>query len=285
MKRFYIFFLVPFLFTCAKEQPEVSWLIIEPWELEANPNVGPNDHGALTQNITEAFVNMDGQLLGAFSLPAKIPVIGEGQHDFILLPGVKNNGISSTKKRYPFLQQFAKTFNLVLNDTVQMFPKTMYFDDLTFKIEDFEDATIAFETSNESTASITKNDDPAYLQWGNSYGEVLLNDSESFLSIVSEFVGTMPKQGAEVYLEFDFLNTNSALTSVVSYGNGTFWDDPNIQINPQTNPVWKHIYIDLKEIVSTRSSSPFNEVSFIINLDEAGTNKFVLLDNIKIIHI
>lgn len=284
MKRLYILFLIPFLFTCAKKQPEVSWLIIEPWELVANPDVGPNDHGALTQNITEAFVNMDGQLLGAFSLPAKIPVIGEGQHDFIILPGVKNNGISSTKKRYPFLQQYAETINLVKHDTVSMSPSTMYFKELTFKIEDFEDATIDFETSNESTASITKNDDPQYLQWGNSYGEVLLDDANSFLSIVSEFVGTMPKQGAEVYLEFDFLNTNSALTSVVSYGNGTFWDDPNIQINPQTNPVWKHIYIDLKEIVSTRSSSPFNEISFIINLDEAGTNKFVLLDNIKIIH-
>jgi hypothetical protein len=284
MKRFYILFIIPFLFTCAKKQPEVSWLIIEPWELVANPEVGPNDHGALTQNITDAFVNMDGQLLGAFSLPAKIPVIGEGQHDFIILPGVKNNGISATKKRYPFLQQYAATFNLVKHDTVHMIPKTMYFKELIFKIEDFEDATINFETSNESTASITKGDDPQYLQWGNSYGEILLDDSNSLLSIVSEFVGSMPKQGAEVYLEFDFLNTNSALTSVISYGNGNFWDDPYIQLNPQENPVWKHIYIDLKEIVSTRSTSPFNEVSFIVQLDQAGTNKFVLLDNIKIIH-
>lgn len=285
MKRFYILLIIPFLFNCAKKQPEVSWLIVEPWELVANPDVGPNDHGALTQNITEAFVNMDGKLLGSFSLPAKIPIIAEGEHDFILIPGVKNNGISATKKRYPFLQQFSKTFNLVKHDTVHMFPTTMYFKELTFKIEDFEDATIDFETANESTATITKGDDPQYLQWGNSYGEILLDDSNSFLSIVSEFVGSLPKQGAEVYLEFDFLNTNSTLTSVISYGNGTYFDDPNIQLNPQTNPVWKHIYIDLKEIVSTRSSSPFNEVSFIVQLDEAGTNKFVLLDNIKIIHI
>ena len=95
----------------------------------------------------------------------------------------------------------------------------------------------------------------------------------------------MPKQGAEVYLELDFLNTNSVLTSVISYGNGTYHDDPYIQLNPQDNPVWKHIYIDLKEIVSTRSTSPFNEVSFNMTLDEEGTNKFVLLDNIKVIHL
>ncbi|PHR46177.1 MAG: hypothetical protein COA32_11505 [Fluviicola sp.] len=285
MKRFYILFIIPFLFTCAKKQPEASWLIVEPWELIANPDVGPNDHGALTHNVTEAFISMDGQLLGAFSLPAKIPVIGEGSHSFILIPGVKNNGISATKRRYPFLQQYSASIELFKDDTVVMAPTTMYYKELTFKIEDFEDATMDFEEGSGSTASLVKGDDAQYLQWGNSYGEIQLNDSNSLLSIVSEFVGSMPKQGAEVYLELDFLNTNSVLTSVISYGNGTYHDDPYIQLNPQDNPVWKHIYIDLKEIVSTRSTSPFNEVSFNMTLDEEGTNKFVLLDNIKVIHL
>jgi len=285
MKRFYILLVIPFLFNCAKKQPEVSWLIIEPWQLVANPEVGPNDHGELTSNITEAFVNMDGEIVGTFSLPAKVPIIGDGAHDFIIIPGVKNNGISATKRRFPFLKQYSETINLVKNDTVQMMPKTMYFEELTFKIEDFEDAIINFEEGTGSTASITKGDNPEYLKWGNSYGEVHLSDSNAFLSIVSEFVGSLPKQGAEVYLELDYINTNSVLTSVISYGNGTYFDDPFIQLNPQDNPEWKHIYIDLKEIVSTRSSSPFNEVSFIMNLDEAGTNKFVYLDNIKVIHL
>jgi hypothetical protein len=228
---------------------------------------------------------MDGQVLGSFSLPAKVPIIGEGSHSFIIIPGVKNNGISATKRRYPFLKQYSETINLIKHDTVHMFPTAMYFKELTFKIEDFEDATIDFEAASSSTASIVKGDDPQYLQWGNAYGEVLLSDSNSLLSIVSEIVGSMPKQGAEVYLELDFINTNSVLTSVISYGNGTYFDDPYIQLNPQDNPEWKHIYIDLKEIVSTRASSPFNEVSFNITLDEAGTNKFVYLDNIKIIHL
>ena len=122
MKRFYILFIIPFLFTCAKKQPEASWLIVEPWELIANPEVGPNDHGALTHNVTEAFISMDGQLLGAFSLPAKIPVIGEGNHSFILIPGVKNNGISATKRRYPFLQQYSTSIELVQDDTIVKMP-------------------------------------------------------------------------------------------------------------------------------------------------------------------
>lgn len=285
MKRFYILFIIPFLFNCAKKQPEASWLIVEPWELVANPDVGPNDHGELTQNITEAFVNMDGEIIGAFSLPAKIPIIGDGDHDFVIIPGVKNNGISASKRRYPFMEQFTQTVNLIKHDTVHVTPTTMYFNDLNFKIEDFEDATIKFEEASESTATIEKGDDPEYLQWGNSYGQVHLSDSNSLLSIASEFVGSLPKQGAEVYLEFDYINTNSALTSVLSFGNDTFFDDPFIQLNPQENPVWKHIYIDLKEIVSARSISPFNEVSFTFNLDQAGTNKFVYLDNIKVIHL
>lgn len=285
MKRSYILFLIPLLFNCAKKQPEASWLIIDEWELLANPEVGPNDQGVLTHNISEAFVNMDGQLLGTFTLPAKIPIIGHGEHNFIIIPGVKNNGISATKRRYPFLKQYTETKALVRNDSVKISPKTMYYKDLIFKIEDFEEPTIKFEKSTLSTAQLEKGDSPEYLRWGNFYGEIELNDSDSLISIVSEFAGSMPKQGAEVYLEFDYINTNSALTSVISYGNDTYFDDPFIQVNPQEKPVWKHMYLDLKEIVSTRSSSPFNEISFIINLDEAGTNKFVYLDNIKVIHL
>lgn len=285
MKRTYILFLIPFLFNCAKKQPDASWLIINQWDLVVNPEVGPNNQGALTHNISEAFVNMDGQILGTFSLPAKIPVIGEGEHDFIIIPGVENNGISATKRRYPFLQQYTETKTLIKNDTVIMSPKTMYYKDLTFKIEDFEEPTIKFEKSTLSTAKLVKGDDPEYLRWGNFYGAIELNDTDSLISIVSEFVGSMPKKGSEVYLEFDYINTNSALTSVISYGNGTYFDDPFIQVNPQVNPVWKHIYLDLKEIVSTRSTSIFNEVSFIVNLDEPGTSKFIYLDNIKVIHL
>lgn len=284
MKLFFTGVLIVFLFLgCAKEQPQASWVILEPWTLNANPDA-QNDEGALSHDISQAFVNMDGKMLGAFELPAKFPVIGDGEHNFVILPGVINNGISATKRRYPFMEQYEQTVNLVQGDTITISPSTQYYEDLNFLIEDFETPSIQFDYANESDVQITRENDPAIVQWGGYYGSIELNNTDSLFSGVTTFGQVLPKQGAEVYLEFDYMNSNSLLTGVVSYGNGTYHEDPNIQLNPQDDPEWKHIYLDLKEIISFRTNSPYNDMSFTAILDELDTDQFVYLDNIKVIY-
>src|SRR5690554_2177628 len=95
----YIFIpLIFILASCAKEQPQVSWLKIEKWELVQNNNAD-NYQGELTHDLSQVFVNMDGKSLGVFELPVKIPIIGEGTHDFVLIPGIVNNGIDRKSTR------------------------------------------------------------------------------------------------------------------------------------------------------------------------------------------
>ncbi len=271
------------LLGCAKEQPQASWVVLDAWTLNENPD-SQEDQGEMTHDISQAFVNMDGQMLGAFELPVKFPVIGDGEHKFVIIPGIINNGISATKKRFPFMEQFEQTVNLVKGDTVAINLTTRYYDDLNFLIEDFESPAIQFDYANESTATLTREDDPSILEWGGYYGSIELNDTDSLFSGVTTFGEVLPKQGAEIYLEFDYMNSNSLLTGVVSYGNGTYHEDPNIQVNPQETPEWKHIYIDMKEIVSFRTESPFADMNFTAILDELGTEKFIYMDNIKVIY-
>lgn len=272
------------LFSCAKEQPKVSWLKIESFQLEENL-FAQNPQGELSHALTEAFVNMDGQYLGAFQLPIKIPIIGEGQHEIVILPGIINNGISDTKKRYPFVEPYTVSVNLLLEDTISITPITRYYAQTKFLIEDFENAVLKIETDGASQAIIEKENDPAVVQWGNSYGAILLNPTDSLFIGYTNFGQSLPKQGAEVYLEMDYMNTNSMLTSVLSYSSTTFNDDIHIQINPQEEPpVWKHIYLDLKEIVSFRMNANTNEQGFTALLDEAGTSKYIYIDNLKVVY-
>jgi len=272
------------LSSCAKEQPKVSGLKIESFQLEENL-FAQNPQGELSHALTEAFVNMDGKYLGAFQLPIKIPIIGEGQHEIVILPGIINNGISDTKKRYPFVEPYTVSVNLLLEDTISITPITRYYAQTKFLIEDFENAVLKIETDGASQAIIEKENDPAILQWGNSYGAILLNPTDSLFIGYTNFGQSLPKQGAEVYLEMDYMNTNSMLTSVVSYSSTTFNDDIHIQINPQEEPpVWKHIYLDLKEIVSFRMNATTNEQGFTALLDEAGTSKYIYIDNLKVVY-
>jgi hypothetical protein len=272
------------LFNCAKEQPKVSWLRIESFVLEENL-FAQNDQGELTHALTEAFVNMDGKYLGAFQLPIKIPIIGEGQHEILILPGVINNGISGTKRRYPFVEPYTVSVNLLLEDTISITPRTRYYKETKFLIEDFENAILKVQTDGSSQASIVKANDPDVLQWGNSYGAIHLNPTDSVFIGYTNFLQSLPKQGAEVYLEMDYMNSNSMMTSVISYSATSFNDDIHIQLNPQQEPaVWKHIYLDLKEIISFRMSATTNEQGFAAVLDEAGTTKYIYLDNIKVVY-
>jgi len=286
MKHIFTYSLLTlFLFSCAKNQPTVSWLRIDKWDLVSNPDA-QNSQGEMSHNLSQVFLNMDGKSLGVYELPANIPIIGEGVHEMTIIPGVLNNEIGKTKKRYPFLEHYKANITLIKDDTVSITPKTRYYSSIKFLIEDFESPSMQIEVSNESTATIGRNDDPNILKWGNKYGEILLNDNDSLISFVTTFNTVLPKLGTEVYLEFDFMNTNSLLTSTFSYGNGNQHIDPYVIITPQKegSAVWKHAYIDLKENISYRQSTPINEVQFTLLLDELGTSKYFYIDNIKLVY-
>lgn len=273
------------LFSCAKEQPQAAWLKIDQWNLVENPDA-QFPQGELSHNITQVFVNMNGKSLGVYELPAKIPIIADGAQEFVLIPGIINNGISKTKKRFPFMEQYKGIITLKKNDTVSFTPTTRYYSSVKFLIEDFESPSMKLNVSSESTAKLGRNDDPNILKWGNKYGEILLNDEDSLISFTTNFETVLPKLGAEVYLEFDYMNTNSALTSTISFGNGNYYDDPYLQINPQKEgkAVWKHAYVDLKENISFRQAAPYNEVKFTMLLDQKGTAKYFYIDNIKLVY-
>lgn len=287
MKKLLLYTLLLFaLFACVKENPEVAWLKIDKWDLLPNTD-SEHPTGELTYDFTQVYLNMNGKSLGIYELPAKVPIVAkEGTHDFVMQAGIINNGISNTKRSYPFVENFDKKIHLKTNDTVSVTPSTRYYPSIHFLIEDFESPSMQLDISNESNASLGRNDDPSVLQWGNKYGEILLNNSDSLISFVTSFGKILPKYGSEVYLEFDYMNTNSLLTGVISHGNGNLFSDPFVQINPQDEgeAVWKHIYLDLKEIISFRQNTPINEAQFTLVLDEEGTSKYFYIDNIKLIY-
>lgn len=273
------------LFSCAKKQPEVSWLKIDKWVLEENPDaVMPQ--GELTHNLSQIFVSMGGEVIGVFELPAKIPIIGDGKQEFVLQPGIIVNGISETKLRYPFAENVTVKLDLIKNDTISYTPTTKYYSTLNFLIEDFESPSMQIDVNENSLGTVGRNNDPEILQWGNRYGEIILTDVDSLVMFVTNFGKSLPKFGTNVFMEFDYMNTNSALTSVVSYGNGAYHVDPFVLITPQkkNKAEWKHFYLDLKENISALQNVPFNEVQMAFLKDELGEDSYFYIDNIKIIY-
>lgn len=282
-----LFFLaLPFLVlvSCVKNNPDPSWLEVNEWTLEQNPN-SQYPTGELTQNFTDAWVYVNDEIVGVFEVPFKIPILKNGAANIKIFPAIRNNGISATKKIYPFVDVYEVNVDLKQNEKVTLNPVTRYKSAVQFWIEEFELAALKIKNDPVSATQLQKGNDPSILKWGNYYGYVNLSKTDSTWIGYTESQMLLPK-GQEVYLELDYYNTNSLTTGVIGISSSEVKNNPNITVNkqPASSVKWKKVYIDLRDIVSNSPNAEYFEQSFEAFIEANLQNSFVILDNIKVVH-
>ncbi|HEY0262319.1 MAG TPA: hypothetical protein VGB95_04790, partial [Chitinophagales bacterium] len=67
--------------------------------------------GSASSKITDAWLYVNGEQIGVFELPAKIPVLKSGDLRVSISAGIKDNGIANTRAAYPFYAD--DTFTIV----------------------------------------------------------------------------------------------------------------------------------------------------------------------------
>lgn len=288
----YSFLLFALLSSCVKNNPDPAWLEVNTWNLQANSNLN-NEEGQLTHNLTEAWVYIDDEIVGVFEVPFKIPILKSGNVNIKIYPAIKNNGISSTKKIYPFMEVFTINAELVQNQTLVVNPVTKYIDQCVFHIEDFEDAQVNIEDDHTYAAgTLFVDNDPTIIQWFNEtgFGRVNLDNSidTNWLASTtfSAAEGANLPRGKDVYLELDFYNTNNVTTGLLAVSSSSSVQNWNVQLNQQSvNDVkWKHIYIDLRELVNGSASDAVFQQIFGANIDEDEAQGLIVIDNLKIVY-
>jgi hypothetical protein len=269
--------------SCIKNNPDPAWLEVTKWSLVANPN-SENQTGELTHNFSEAWVYIDDKIVGVFEVPFKIPILQSGNVNIKIYPAIKNNGIAATKKIYPFVEVFEVNANLVQNQTLTLNPITRYVSVTKFWIEDFEDPAVKIITDPNSQTALSQGSDPLILEYGNNYGEVNLNLTDSTWVAFTEQLPYI-QIGKEVYLEIDYYNTNALITGLIAISPSSVINNQNVQLNPQdpASVKWKKIYIDLKEVVSNSSAQSDFRISFQALIDSGDNEGKIVLDNIKVV--
>ena len=138
MKKITYFLIVLVLSSCQKEDTAgiPTYIKIDNIAL---------DQGNTTSNITDAWIYINGQLQGVYELPAKFPVLEQGNTDIKVYAGIKNNGISTERATYPFYNPYTINTELSINSTREIKPEIsikenisggdnlVYLDDLEFK--------------------------------------------------------------------------------------------------------------------------------------------------------
>lgn len=271
-----------FLFSgCIKNNPNPSWIEINAFTIEANSQLTEGELGL--HGFRNGWVYVNEKFIGIFELPCKIPVLITGQASVRVYPTILNNGISDTKKNYPFTQAYETSVELKMDETAVIHPVSNYLNGTNFVIEDFQaGANKIFPGNNTQTNLLVESDGS-----GNNYGRVLLTPDAPFWSAYMSKAGdnepfSFPI-GSQIYLEFECKNTHRFTTTFIyAKTDGTVGSQKNVTVST-ANEGWKKMYIELTELIAYSGGYAF-WFGFECQLPDGDSEATILIDNIKIVY-
>jgi hypothetical protein len=246
--------------------------------------------GSSSSNIQDAWVSVDGQLLGTNTLPViSFPVIVDENfqtNTIRIAAGIADNGISNTRRIYPFYLPFDTTMKLTPGETYTFSPTLRYDSTATVRIiEDFEPTGTIFSEdldNNPNTFMERQNTD---VFEGNFSGRFVLDSAnlECTVATAVRYSNLQPNATSfPVYLEMDY-NTNASFSVgiIAHYGSQT-------QINyiagvNSTGGDWNKIYFNLTEAIFAAGASQYS-IIFRITKPIAVDQVEAYIDNIKLVH-
>ncbi|MCX6248686.1 MAG: hypothetical protein NTW10_13260 [Bacteroidetes bacterium] len=245
-------------------------------------NTDYSTQGSARHSIVDAWVYIDGTLIGTYQLPATFPVLSEGTHSIMVFPGIKKDGIASTRITYPFYQDITLSKSLAVSDTLNLgILSTNYFTSAKFVWkEDFDDVAVTIDSTSISTAKLrqTPSGDPLTLE-GLHSGIVELDTIGSTYQGVSHY--TYPIPTTPVFMEMNF-NINTYLTIGVYVTTVGIINQVPIMTLVPTQGIWKKIYIDLTTMLNAYSGATQYRVYFYAK-NTTGDHYRILMDNIKVL--
>jgi len=246
---------------------------------------GENSH-----EITDVWIYVDDQQIGVFELPAMFPVLAMGKHKLEIRPGIKVNGISSTRAPYPLMKPLVyDNFDFYPDSVQEMNNLTFkYYDNSKFAwIEDFENINLTIESISYSDTAIRRtepaNNPEAYLSSTSKYSGVInLTEERDGYGGWSLSAYELPKLETPVILEMDFKTDNYVSVGLLVYSPGDYDRKPLVVLNHSEE--WNHIYINLTPTVNQFPNAINFKVLFEAGYESGNGVSNIYLDNIKLIY-
>ncbi len=304
LRYIFLFGIVLLLFSCKKfsgSQEIPAYLRIEPWTLTTNYEI----EGAATEAITDAWVYVNGNLQGCYELRnhddgryVMVPILEKGEKTIQLYPGVKMNGISSTRIQYPFYKPYKIKHTLVEGEIGTIAPTTKYYsiDSTLMRIkmmEDFEEVNniklYRLDTTYAALHQIShRTDANAWLDpfdTINHYrsGHVHLGDSIKRMGLASGELYNLPGVGNYVMMEMDYKCDAEILIGMYIWSAQDGLRDKELYYLKATD-TWKKVYINYSPTVTENNNAAYFKfyLKSAVTGDETADLYF---DNIKLIYI
>ena len=247
--------------------------------------------GAASHKITDVWLYIDDNIQGCYEMPATIPDLERGKHKITLYPGIKLNGISSTRTINPFYKPYIiEEFELKEKVFDTIHPSTTYYskDESTLEFaftDDFE-RQIFVEDSNGSDTAIIRTDRDAPERWDDEFnnshysGYVWLGDTINNFCFTSTELRDLPNQGNSIFLEIDYKCTE--VFEVGLYAKISQMENiPLVYVNP--SPTWNKIYINIGPTITDTQDAEYFKFYIAGMIDENSEAEYYF-DNLKLVY-
>jgi len=242
--------------------------------------------GTNSQKITDVWVYVDDQSIGAFEMPAIIPILKEGTGILRLQPGIKLNGIASTRIPNPFYKPIIiNDFNFIPDSVINAGGNSTYWENVTFVwMEDFEGVAISIDTTTKSTTKMLFTPSASDLTFEGAHsGMIVLDEDHNLYEGASYEAYELPKNGTPVAIEMNYKNNSVFTIGIFAQTASQIIQDPVIYLNPKDD--WNKIYINLTNKLWQASDDILDfKIFFGAVLQGDETEALILIDNIKLIY-
>jgi len=271
--------LVLALAGCEVDGPIPAYVYIDKFDLTTSP-----DQGTDSERITEGWFYANGEFLGAYSLPADVPVIADGSTEIIVFPGIKVNGIISTPDIYPLYDRYDINLDLLPTKTDTISPSTKYIDNSVIPfIEDFE-TTNAFiddlDGNPETRVELTQID----VFEGIHSGYIRLDTANNYIEVATlPVIENLPINNSPVFLEFNYKNNVEFGVGLV----GVSASGPTgkvIILGLREKEEWNKMYLELTPSLFASGLPAYQILITAIHSSENEVSE-IYLDNFKIVHV
>lgn len=260
-----------------------AYVYIDTFQLETTVAQGSD-----SELITDGWFSAGQDFLGAYDLPALVPVLAQGETNITIEPGIKDNGISLSRDLYPFYTSFQVSIDLQPNEVDTLRPTTQYRNDAKFAfIEEFETENHQFREIRigDIDHRVRLTSEGAFE--GNTSGLITLDRDQSLVEIATaERFSGLTDVGVFVYLEVNYKSDVPVLFGLVGHTGGSNQTIYDPGFLPREN--WNKIYFNLSPLFFEGSYDEYQIVLQaaipIENGELTRETANIWLDNIKLIH-
>lgn len=273
--------LLLLFFGCKKDSlkaPDAFY--VKPNSIDLNTNF--STEGTKSAKITDLWLYVNGNFKGAYPSGNILPIVSYGPTEITLLPGIKNNGISTTRIPYEFYQSIKIDTAIASHQVFSPDLVFKYKTGLKFHVlETFETGTLGLSVKTSANSDVTFTTTPISSS-DNLEGRAMYftldagSNTAQFQSNTDLY--QLPPNGVPVYMELNFKCNQPFDVGVYSGSDFRYCATAN------SSSGWNKIYVSLIAAVSTNPQSSYG---FYFRAQRQtttdGAEPYFFIDNVKII--